>query len=228
MATFSDIRLMGVSGGSSELNSSTSTYKAEVERTEALQAYFNQQIINIFNELAKDNSITKSNKISQIIPGIQEVKSVRKRFAFGENTTINVEQEYKESTDFYVGSFNLSVNFNPSLVIVKCDNMNIPLIYKKDNQGYLRTYVAYNYWRYRGHNYVRLRKISVVNDKIYDLDTSDGATDTSTTVEIRERKIKLEMVDKKFEVFLSETNPSNLEEDIDKKIKKVEYWAAFE
>lgn len=60
-----------------------SNYKTEVERTEALQTYFNQNIINIFNELAKDDSIAKSNKISQIVDRIQDIKSARKRWASG-------------------------------------------------------------------------------------------------------------------------------------------------
>lgn len=110
MANFSDIRLMGVSGGSSELNSSTSTYKAEVERTEALQAYFNQQIINIFNELAKDDSISKSNKISQIVAGLQDIKRARKRWASGTNGSF---QRFRE----------LNLNFTPrnGFVYLICD-----------------------------------------------------------------------------------------------------------
>lgn len=127
MATFSDIRLMGVSDGSSELNSSTSTYKAEVERTEALQAYFNQQIINIFNELAKDDSISKSNKISQIVAGLQDIKRARKRWASGGS----LPYEYKtfesgswgssNRKQIYYNSVNLGniISFIPSIVIIK-------------------------------------------------------------------------------------------------------------
>lgn len=205
-----------------------SDYKTEVVRTEQLKIDIENDIINIFNELAKDDNISRSNRISNIIEGIQKIKGVRKRFAFGENATINVEQEYKESTDFYVGSFNLSVNFNPSFVIAMCENVRVPLIYKKDNQGYFRIYVAYNYWRYSSDNHIRASILYVENDEIYNLSPSDGATDISTTSAIFKNKVKLEMADRKFEVFLSKLNPSNLAEGIEKGIKKVKYWAAFE
>lgn len=117
-----DIKLRKASGSSdssnssdssvSELSPSGSTYKTEVERTEALQAYFNQNIINIFYELAKDDHITKSNKISRIVAGIQDIKRNRKRWASG-------TKKFKDVKVISANDLTGSLSFVPSIVVCR-------------------------------------------------------------------------------------------------------------
>ena len=132
-----DIKLRKVSSSSdsssssgssvSELSPSGSTYKTEVERTEALQTYFNQNIINIFNELAKDDYITKSNKISRIAAGIRDIKRVRKRWASG-------TKKFKNVSVISANDLTGSLSFVPSIVVYR----------------FIR---LYDY--YEGHNYLK-------------------------------------------------------------------------
>lgn len=248
MATFSDIRLMGVSGGSSELNSSTSTYKAEVERTEALQAYFNQQIINIFNELAKDNSITKSNKISQIIPGIQEVKSVRKRFAFG----IRPTPQIMEVDGGYCEYIPMNLSFTPSVIIAKPKKTlyhgNISIQYGSEGKetdsmsvSYInvggkfkqRTLITVDSWKYGSTRDNAIYSQLYIADGVWSrLGDSGGGMSDSTRV-CKDNNLTFDYESGKFVTAFMDSEGFNdlRKRELNYKFGEtgnIEYWVAFE
>lgn len=92
-----------------------SDYKTEVERTEALQTYFNQNITNIFYELARHDNIAQSNSISDVVHVIQQVKKNRKKFAFG----IRPTPQIMKVDGGYCEYIHMNLSFTPSVIIAK-------------------------------------------------------------------------------------------------------------
>lgn len=110
-----------------------SDYKTEVVRTEQLKIDIENDIINIFNELAKDDNIDKDNVLSKIAPSIKNIKSNRLKFAEGGLLAVNIVEPREGSYSKEEYCVNIPLEFAPKYVclkvtVIKSNNVSVTIL----------------------------------------------------------------------------------------------------